>query len=165
MSGRARRAHKKKRFLTEEEICQLKQLHEKGWKPQKIAARFNITKRHVKDLLKNNAENVDKKYTHEENQIIIQKVVNENITSPAEIKKFLPNKALYMVRNQIKKLQRRGLLDKSTYPMVGSMVLNTDEMNEDVTLDDSGLSLCLMDLDCSWHELDIFFNQNCNEKM
>ena len=147
----SRRTNKKKKFLQQEEISKLKQLKKEGWSHSRIASRFHISERHVRDLLKNNADNINKHFTKEEEQIIIQKY-KENITKPSEINKFLPNKRFYMVRNQIKKMIRHGMLDQSTLPtVINSPVLVTEEISNDTSADHD-------DLDTFGFDFDSFFD-------
>ena len=117
-----------KRFLSQAEIDKIISMKQQNIPTKEIAEELGITTRHVRDIYNANRPEIQKEFTTEEDFILFDQILNQNITSPAKIRKFIPNKQLYMIRNRIKYLNKIGLL--KVVPHQISTIPLTDEICE-----------------------------------
>ena len=102
-----------KRFLTKLEKQKLIELYEKGFKLRDIAKNIGSSTRQVKEHVRRYENNIVKKFTPEEDDIIRAKYL-AGMTKEWQIWTFIPNKEPYMIRNRIKTLLRKNLMYKET---------------------------------------------------
>ena len=107
---------RKKTFLPASSIQEILELNAQDVDEETIAKQFNITVRHTRDIIRNNSPTINKEFTMEEDQLLIDKYTREHISRPSELCRFFKNKTLYMIRNRLRLLRKEGKLDSVYLP-------------------------------------------------
>ena len=114
---------RKKVFLNKEQRDKIQELKQYGKTPKEIAIMFNTTPRHIRDVLRSLNPNITKDFTEEEEKLLIELCQNGNYKEWELKKNFFQNKMPYMIRNKIKTLRSKGILQiaqpmKIEYPTI-----------------------------------------------
>ena len=100
-------------------------------KTKDIAEIFRISPRQVSTVIRESKRCQTNKFTREEEEKIIQ-LYREGITKEFDIAKLIPSKAPWMIRNRIKMLLRKGLLQKYPFECFVQEINNVNPPIDDV---------------------------------
>ena len=113
-----------KHFLSKQDKQNLIFLYQKGFKFREIAKKIGSTTRQVKEHIRRYENKIVNKFSPEEDAIIISKY-QEGITKEWQLLQFIPTKEPYMIRNRIKSLIRKGLINNDlVVPMKSFQLVN-----------------------------------------
>ena len=106
----------KRNFLKKDTINEIIKLS-KRMSPKDIAAKFHLSNRHVNDIIRLNNKNQVNVFSPEEDKALIH-YYHQGYVKPSELSKLMPTKAPWMIRNRIKVLKNRMLIDDTQIPMI-----------------------------------------------
>ena len=101
------------RHPTEEDINKMVEMKNSGSKTKEIADTLGYSARQVREALKRRRRSQTKVWTQEEIQILKDKY-RQGFITVKQLKPFLPYKADFSIRNKIKSLKKKGLLNEDT---------------------------------------------------
>ena len=131
-----------KHFLTKEDKVKLIALYQEGRKFRDIAREIGSSTRQVKETVRRFENNVVKKFTPEEDQIIREKYLS-GMTKEWQIWTFIPNKEPYMIRNRIKSLLRKNLMFNNNEKVDEfDSLIPSVQSNENSYIGNSSIDLC-----------------------
>ena len=102
-----------KKFLTFEEKNEIQKMVKCGQYPTEISKKLNISYRKVRSYIKEIVNAQTNTFTEEDDKLIIHLYKN-GVTKESMIAKQMPSKAPWMIRNRIKKLIKKNIIQKST---------------------------------------------------
>ena len=102
--------NKVKKFLTNEQKNEIYQMVMAGKYPTEISKKLDISYRKVRSYIKEITHGQTNTFTKEDDDLIIR-LYKSGVTKESLIAKHMQNKASWMIRNRIKKLKRKLILD------------------------------------------------------